>query len=106
MTGGLTMSNEPIDVRRQAGKIWSHIRQDYFVEFPEELVRQQYVCKVVNEYGFALDQMGEGLEVQRGRQSAEADVVMWRTAKDKTDAKPPLIVVECKADNVTISPRD
>jgi type I restriction enzyme M protein len=88
------------------GKIWSHIRQAWFVEFPEEVVRQEFVCRLLNDYSFALEQMGEELEVQRGRQSAEADIVIWRTAKDKADAKPPLIVGECKADNVTISPND
>jgi type I restriction enzyme M protein len=88
------------------GKIWSHIRQAWFVEFPEELVRQQFVCTLVNNYGFSLDQMDEELQVQRGRESAEADIVIWRSARDKADAKPPLIVVECKADNVTINARD
>jgi type I restriction enzyme M protein len=88
------------------GKIWSHIRQDWFVEFPEELVRQQFVCKLVNDYGFSLEQMDEEIATQHGRGSVEADVVIWRTAKDKTDEKPPLIVAECKADNVTIDRKD
>ena len=97
----------PLTFRRDGkGKIWSPVRQAWFVEFPEEVVRQEFVCRLVNDYGYALDQMGEELEVQRGRQSAEADLVIWRTAQDKRDAKPPLIVVECKADNVTISPKD
>ena len=97
----------PLALRRDGkGKIWSYIRQNWFVEFPEEVVRQEFVCHLVNGYGFSLDQMGEELEVQRGRQSAEADIVIWRTAQDKRDAKPPLIVAECKADNVTISPKD
>ncbi len=42
--------------------------------------------------------MGEELQVQRGRESAEADIVIWRSAKDKADEKPPLIVIECKSD--------
>jgi hypothetical protein len=97
----------PLALRRDGkGKIWSYIRQNWFVEFPEEVVRQEFVCHLVNGYGFSLDQMGEELEVQRGRQSAEADIVIWRTAQDKRDAKPPLIVAECKADNVAISPKD
>ena len=33
-------------------------------------------------------------------------MVIWRTAQDKTDSKAPLIVVECKADNITIKPAD
>jgi len=73
------------------------------VDFPEEVVRQHFVCTLVNDYGYALDQMGEELEVQRGRESAEVDVVIWRRAKDKTGAKMSLIVAECKSDNVAIT---
>src|SRR5437867_1564349 len=97
---------DPISIRREKGKIWSHIRANLFVETPEELVRQRYVCALVDDYGFSLDQMGEELVVQRGRQSAEVDIVIWRTIQDKADSNAPLIVVECKADNVTITPRD
>ena len=96
-----------LDIRLDGkGKIWSHIRSTWFVEMPEEVVRQQYVCTLVNDYGFSLDQMDEELEVQRGRQSAEADIVIWRSDKDKTDQRTPIIVVECKANNVTIMPKD
>ncbi|NOS69683.1 MAG: type I restriction enzyme HsdR N-terminal domain-containing protein [Verrucomicrobia bacterium] len=95
-------------LRRDAakGKIFSHIRQDWFVKFPEELVRQRFVCTLVNDYGFSLDQMGEELKVQRGREAAEADIVIWRTAKDKADEKAPLIITECKSDNAAITARD
>src|SRR5690348_1096479 len=98
----------PLAVRHDPTKrrIWSHIRQAWFVDFPEEIVRQHFVCRLVNEYGFVLEQMAEELEVQRGRESAEADIVIWRTAKDKADAKTPLIVGECKSDNVAITAKD
>ena len=94
-------------VRRQNGKIWSHIRQKWLVETPEERVRQAYVVTLHNEYGFSLDQMDEELDVTgRGSARARADVLVWRTVQDKADSKPPLIVVECKADNVTIRAAD
>jgi type I restriction enzyme M protein len=94
-------------VRRENGKIWSHIRQTWRVETPEERVRQAYVVTLHNEYGFSLDQMGEELEVTgRGSAGARADVVIWRTSQDKADSRPPLIVVECKSDNVTIRAAD
>ena len=32
--------------------------------------------------------------------------VIWRTAQDKADGRNPLIVVECKSDNVTICQDD
>ncbi|MDP2169043.1 MAG: N-6 DNA methylase [Rhodocyclaceae bacterium] len=96
-----------ITVRREKGKIWSHIRQKWLNETPEESVRQEFLCVLVSEYGFSLDQMDEELEVTgRGSGHARADFVIWRTAKDKTDSKNPLIIVECKSDNVTIKPDD
>jgi type I restriction enzyme M protein len=94
-------------VRRDKGKIWSHIRKKWIVETPEETVRQEYLCVLVNEYGFSPDQIDEELEVTgRGSGHARADFVIWRTAKDKADSKNPLIIVECKSDNVTIKPDD
>lgn len=89
------------------GRIFSHIRQTWLVETPEERVRQAYVVTLHNEYGFDLAQMDEELHVAgRGSARARADVVIWRTPQDKTDAKAPLIVVECKSDNITIKTAD
>ncbi len=89
------------------GQIFSHIRQKWLVETPEERVRQAYVVVLHNEYGFNLDQMDEEIHVTgRGAGKARADVSIWRIAQDKADRKTPLIVVECKADNITIKPED
>lgn len=102
-----TSTPDRVDLRRNAqGQIWSHIRQRWFLETPEETVRQDFVCRLANDYGFKLAQMAEEIDTQRGRQHAEADIVIWRSVADKAERKTPLIVVECKADNVTISPRD
>jgi type I restriction enzyme M protein len=98
---------EQLSVRRDKGKVWSHVRKKWLVETPEETVRQEYLCTLVNEYGFSLDQMDEELEVTgRGSGHARADFVIWRTLKDKLDSKSPLIIVECKSDNVTIKAAD
>ena len=89
------------------GQVFSHIRQKWLAETPEERVRQAYVVTLHNEYGFDLDQMHEEKHVAgRGSARARADVVIWRTPQDKADSKTPLIVVECKADNVTIKAAD
>ena len=70
------------------GRIFSHIRQKWLVETPEERVRQAYVVTLHNEYGFDLAQMDEELHVAgRGSARARADVVIWRRAQDKADAK-------------------
>jgi type I restriction enzyme M protein len=98
---------DQVNIRREKGKIWSHIRKMWLVETPEETVRQEYLCVLVNEYGFRPDQMDEEAELTgRGSGHARADLVIWRTAKDKSDSKNPLIIVECKSDNVTIKPED
>ena len=53
----------PLAVRRDKGKIWSHIRSKWLVETPEETVRQQYLLILVNEYGFSVDQIDEEVEM-------------------------------------------
>lgn len=95
---------EQIKIRREKGRIWSHVRQKFLDETPEESVRQEYLCILVNEYGFSLDQIDEEVTVpgKRGTKDARADFVIWRTPQDKRDGKTALIVVECKADNVAI----
>jgi type I restriction enzyme M protein len=94
-----------LDIRRDSkGKIWSHIRQKWLVETPEERVRQEYVCALVNEYEYTTEQMAEEMSPPgvRGTANARADIVVWRSIPDRVDGENPLIVVECKADNVTI----
>jgi len=89
------------------GKIWSHVRQKWLVETPEERVRQEYLPVLAGEYGFALGQIDEELEITgRGAGGARVDFVIWRTIEDRRSNKAPLIVVECKSDNVTIQAKD
>jgi type I restriction enzyme M protein len=96
-----------LKVRRENGKIWSYLRGMWLVETPEEDVRQGYLPVLTNEYGYSLEQMQEELEVTgRGAGHARADFVIWRSSKDRLECNNPLIVVECKSDNVTISPND
>ncbi len=96
-------TSDTLEVRREDGKIFSHVRQKWLVETPEERVRQEHLCILVNEYGFCLDQIAEEIAVvERGASKARADFVLWRTTEDKKEKKKPLVVVECKSDNVTI----
>ena len=94
-------------LQRKDGKIWSRIRRKWLVETPEEYVRQEYLLILLHEYGYDLEQMDEEMELTgRGTGGARADFVVWRSALDKADQKPPLVIVECKSDNVTIRPKD
>lgn len=86
------------------GQIWSHIRAKWLFETPEELVRQEYLCLLVNEYGYTVEQIDEEVSLpgERGNKNARADFVIWRSIDERKAGKTALIVVECKADNVAI----
>ena len=91
----------------KGNKIFSPVRQKWLQLTPEERVRQEYLQVLLKEYDYSIDQIAEEEEVTgRGSGHARADFVIWRDVQDRTDEKNPLIVVECKADNVTIKPAD
>ncbi len=72
---------------------------------PEEQVRQEYVLILHQHYGFAFDQMDQEVAVSRSKRGtgrARADLVVWRSAKDKAENKKPYIVIECKAEQMSI----
>lgn len=95
-----------IELRRNPTqqKIYSHVRRKWLTETPEEAVRQEYLLTLVNEYGYTLEQIEEEVNVAgRGSGNARADYLIYRTAKAKTDGEHPLIVVECKAENVPVN---
>jgi len=98
------MPEEQLKPRRDKGKIWSHVRSKWLLETPEEAVRQEYLCILVNDYGFSLKQIDEEVSIPgpRGNRNARADFVIWRTVQDRREGKTSLIVVECKADNVAV----
>ena len=98
-----------MEIKIESNQIYSPIRDKWLVLKPEEEVRQRYVCRLVDSYGYGIKQMGEEVKVtnsQRGQGAARADIVIWRNEEDKRKGKNALIVVECKAENVTIRQAD
>ncbi len=101
------METKTLSIQEKDNKIFSHIRKMWLIKTPEEIVRQNYLLTLVNEYGYSLDQIDEELAITgRGSGKARADFVIWKTAEDKQKAKAPLVIVECKSDNITISAKD
>lgn len=97
------------EVKIDGDKIYSFIREKWLVLTPEEKVRQTFVCHLINHYGYQLDQMDEELKVSnshRGQEKARADIVIWKSKEDKQANRNAFIVVECKAENVTIHKED
>lgn len=98
-----------IQIDEKKNKIYSPIKEQWFVKTPEEVVRQEYICRLVNHYGFSLDQMKQEVTVSnssRGQGRAQADIVVWKSKEDKNNDISPVIVVECKAENITIREED
>lgn len=98
-----------MDIQIENNKIFAPLKDKWLVNKPEEQVRQKYICRLVDSYGYSLDQMAQELLVsnaQRGQGAARADIVIWRSKEDKAKSKSALIVVECKAESVTIHEED
>ncbi len=98
-----------IETRNNNHEIFAPLKDKWLVNKPEEQVRQKYICRLVDSYGFSLDQMAQEIQVtnsQRGQGAARADIVIWRSKEEKAKGKNALIVVECKAESVTIHEED
>ena len=90
-------------------KIFAPLKDKWLVLKPEEEVRQKYVCRLIDNYGYSIEQMTQEIQVnnsQRGQGMARADIVVWKNADDKNNSKSPIIIVECKAESVTIHEED
>ena len=98
-----------MEIQIKDNKIFAPLKNKWLVNKPEEEVRQKYICRLVDSYKYSLDQMDQEIQVsnsQRGQGAARADIVVWRSREDKENKKYPLIVVECKAESVTIRKED
>jgi type I restriction enzyme M protein len=81
---------EKLEVQYKDNKIYAPLKEKWLVLKPEEEVRQKYICRLVNSYGYDLKQMAQEIKVnnsQRGQGRAMADIVVWRSKKDKPKSK-------------------
>ena len=98
-----------MEIQIKDNKIYAPLKDKWLVMKPEEEVRQKYICRLVNNYGYTIEQMTQEMQVnnsQRGQGMARADIVVWKNAEDKQNSKSPIIIVECKAESVTIHEED
>lgn len=98
-----------MEIKINGNKIYAPLKDKWLVLKPEEEVRQKYICRLVDNYGYSVEQMTQEVQVnnsQRGQGMARADIVVWRNAEDKNEDKSPIIIVECKAESVTIREED
>ena len=97
------------DTLHQRGdQLWIPLRQEWrdVAGKPEEAVRQHFIRHLCDHYGYTLDQMAQERRTTHGHRSPRADVVIWETPKAKAANRTPVLVVECKAENVDVDIRD
>lgn len=100
-----------MEIQIKDNKIFAPLKGKWLVYKPEEEVRQKYICRLIDNYGYSVEQMDQEIQVsnsQRGQGAARADIVVWKSKEDKlaVPTKSPIIVVECKAESVTIHEAD
>lgn len=98
-----------MELKINGNKIFAPLKNKELVLTPEERVRQEYICRLVNHYGYDLSQMDQELQVNnshRGQGKARADIVVWKSVSAKSNEDAATIVVECKAEHITIREED
>lgn len=98
-----------LEINKKGNKIFAPLVGKDLICTPEEDVRQEYIAHLVNHYGYSLDQMAQEVKVnnaKRGQGKARADIVIWRTNEERNSDNSPVIVVECKAEQITIREED
>ncbi|MCX8481087.1 MAG: type I restriction enzyme HsdR N-terminal domain-containing protein, partial [Sediminibacterium sp.] len=98
-----------MEITRKGNKIFAPLKNEYLIETPVETVRQEYIKHLVDHYEYSIYQMAQEVQVnnsKRGLGKARADILIWASAEDKKGRKKPIIVVECKAEHISIRKDD
>lgn len=99
---------EADELHRQGDWLWIPLRSEWrdVSSKPEELVRQKFIRHLCEGYSYSLAQMDQERHTMHGHKSPRADIVIWETPEAKADNKTPVLVIECKAENVDINITD
>jgi type I restriction enzyme M protein len=98
-----------MNIEIKGNKIFAPLKNDWLILKPEEEVRQIFIQRLIDSYGYSLNQMAQEIQVnnaQRGQGRAMADIVVWKSEADKKNDNSPVIVVECKAEHIAIHEED
>ena len=98
-----------IKIDKKKNKIFAPLKNKDLDALPEEIVRQEFICKLVNDYGYSLKQMEQEVKLTksvRGTGRASADLVIWKSESDKKKNKTAFLVVELKAKSLKLKVED
>lgn len=94
-----------MQVEIKNNKIYVPLKGVWIKNTTEEKLKQEFICRLVNSYGYSLKQLGQDIAIKK---RYKADIAIWRTEKDKIkNAIPSIIItVECKAEHIKIKESD
>jgi len=98
-----------IKIDKKKNKIFAPLKNKELDAQPEEIVRQEFICKLVNDYGYSLKQMDQEVKLTtsvRGTGRASADLVIWKSEEDKKKKKTAFLVLELKAKSLKLKVED
>ena len=95
-------------LHEQGNWLWIPLRSEWrdISAKPEEIVRQRFIRHLVDNYGYELSRMDQERRTMHGRRSPRADIVIWETPEAKAKNRTPVLVIECKAENVNVNIKD
>ena len=92
-------------IQIKSNKIFAPILNKWLKISQEEKVRQEFICRLVNSYGYQLRQLGQNVEIKNKQ---EVDIAIWRSEQEKIKNSIPAIIitVECTDEHVRIKESD
>jgi type I restriction enzyme M protein len=96
-----------MEIQIENNKIFAPLINQWVQLSAEEKVRQSYICRLVNSYGFSLKQIAQDYLISGLSSSyVHFSLVVWRNAEAKKNKKNPIIFIQCKADSIVIRQED
>ncbi|TJZ53829.1 N-6 DNA methylase [Sphingobacterium olei] len=94
-----------MELRVENNKIYAPILGKWINLTPEEKLKQQFILRLINHYGYSLEQLGQDVVI---KDRYKADIGIWRNKSEKKKNKIPSIIIaaQCKAEHITINAED
>lgn len=94
-----------VQINKENNTIYAPLLDKWMPYSPEEELKQKFIHRLIDTYGYSLNQLGQDVKVKK---RYEADIAIWRskTDKDKKSIPSIIITVECKAENIRIKETD
>ena len=94
-----------LELQVKGKQIYAPLKSEWIKYSQEEKVKQEFIIRLVNFYGYDVDQLGQDVEIKN---KVKVDIAIWKNSAEKQKNKIPsiIIAVECKADHVSIKQED